>query len=143
MIKFTSCLPTVDGSLRVTLASSTNKTGRHDIAEVLLKVALNTKIKSNHQSILSTSCTRNVTFHFIFNQPISDYWHGSLWNLEIVTLSKQAHPTELLYKWSMYLTVLDMIGWKKMNERSHDMTPRMVLNVSVLPIFLQWTCNFN
>jgi hypothetical protein len=29
-------------------ASSTTKTGRHDIAEILLKVALNTKIKSNH-----------------------------------------------------------------------------------------------
>jgi hypothetical protein len=27
-------------------ASSTNKTGRHDIAEILLKVALNTKIHS-------------------------------------------------------------------------------------------------
>jgi len=28
-------------------ASSTTKTGRHDIAEILLKVALNTKIQSN------------------------------------------------------------------------------------------------
>jgi hypothetical protein len=34
-----------------TPASSTTKTGRHDIAEILLKVALNTKnqIKSNQQ----------------------------------------------------------------------------------------------
>jgi hypothetical protein len=34
-------------------ASSTTKTGRHDIAEILLKVALNTKnqIKSSHVSI--------------------------------------------------------------------------------------------
>jgi hypothetical protein len=34
-----------------TLASSTTKTGRHDIAEILLEVALNTKIQnvlSNH-----------------------------------------------------------------------------------------------
>ena len=30
-----------------TPASSTSKTGRHDIAEILLKVVLNTKIKSN------------------------------------------------------------------------------------------------
>jgi len=32
-------------------ASSTTKTGRHDIAEILLKVALNTinQIKSNHK----------------------------------------------------------------------------------------------
>ena len=36
VIKFTSCLPMVGGSP----ASSTTKTGRHDIAEILLKVAL-------------------------------------------------------------------------------------------------------
>ena len=35
-----------------TLASSTTKTGRHDIAEILLKVALNTK-KAINQSINS------------------------------------------------------------------------------------------
>jgi hypothetical protein len=32
-------------------ASSTTKTGRHDIAEILLKVALNTKNQSINQSI--------------------------------------------------------------------------------------------
>jgi hypothetical protein len=31
----------------VTPASSTTKTGRHDIAEILLKVSLNTKNQSN------------------------------------------------------------------------------------------------
>jgi hypothetical protein len=36
----------VGGSLRV-LASSTTKTGHHDIAEILLKVALNTKHQIN------------------------------------------------------------------------------------------------
>jgi hypothetical protein len=46
VIKFTSCLPMVCGSLQ---ASSTTKTGRHDISEILLKVALNTKNQSiNH-----------------------------------------------------------------------------------------------
>jgi hypothetical protein len=30
-----------------TLASSTNKTGRHDIAEILMKVALSTKNQIN------------------------------------------------------------------------------------------------
>jgi hypothetical protein len=37
-----------------TPASSTTKTGRHDIAEILLKVTLNTKnqIKSNHPNIV-------------------------------------------------------------------------------------------
>ena len=42
VIKFTSWLPIVSGSLR---ASFTTKAGRHDIAEILLKVALNTKIQ--------------------------------------------------------------------------------------------------
>jgi hypothetical protein len=37
-----------------TPASSTTKSGRHDIAEILVKVALNTKnqIKSNHPNIV-------------------------------------------------------------------------------------------
>jgi hypothetical protein len=35
-----------------TPASSTAKTGRHDIVEILLKVTLNTKIKSNQSSKL-------------------------------------------------------------------------------------------
>ena len=39
MIKFTTCFPMV-GGCPGTLASSTTKTGRHDIAEILLKVAL-------------------------------------------------------------------------------------------------------
>ena len=45
MIKFTSYLLMVGGNP----ASSTTKTGRHDIAEILLKVALNTKNQSNRQ----------------------------------------------------------------------------------------------
>jgi hypothetical protein len=39
-----------------TSASSTTKTGRHDIAEILLKVALNTKNQSNHQSNEFQNC---------------------------------------------------------------------------------------
>ena len=48
VVKFISCLSMVDGSLLGTPASSTNKTGRHDIAKILLKVTLNTinQIKS-------------------------------------------------------------------------------------------------
>ena len=42
VIKFVSDLPQVDGFLRVPIVSSTNKTDRHDVAEILLKVALNT-----------------------------------------------------------------------------------------------------
>jgi hypothetical protein len=37
-----------------TPASSTTKTGRHDIAEILLKVALNTNNQSINQSIAET-----------------------------------------------------------------------------------------
>jgi hypothetical protein len=40
-------------------ASSTTKTGRHDIAEILLKVALNTKNQSINQSII-LSLNNNV-----------------------------------------------------------------------------------
>jgi hypothetical protein len=43
VIKFASDLRQVSGFLRVLLISSTNKTDFHDIAEILLKVALNTK----------------------------------------------------------------------------------------------------
>jgi hypothetical protein len=35
-----------------TLASSTTKTGHHDIAEILLKVALNTKKQSNQINLI-------------------------------------------------------------------------------------------
>jgi hypothetical protein len=42
-------------------ASSTTKTGRHDIAEILMKVALNTKnqIKSNYNRVSSNLQRRN------------------------------------------------------------------------------------
>jgi hypothetical protein len=42
-------------------ASSTTKTGRHDIAEILLKVALNTKIQFN--SILLTTLKKNMSLN--------------------------------------------------------------------------------
>jgi hypothetical protein len=62
-----------------TPASSTTKTGRHDIAEILLKAALNTKNQSN-QSILSvlnvwlliirlissSSSIRNIFLDFLY-----------------------------------------------------------------------------
>jgi hypothetical protein len=48
VIKLTSYLPMVGGSPG-TPASS--KTGRHDIAEILLKVALNTKNQINYTNL--------------------------------------------------------------------------------------------
>ena len=47
VIKFTSCLPMVGGSLWVLRLIPLLKTGRHDIDKILLKVALNTKNQSN------------------------------------------------------------------------------------------------
>ena len=57
VIKLTSCLPMVGGSLRVLRLSPLLNTGRHDIAEILLKVALNTinQIKSNLQALVTLS----------------------------------------------------------------------------------------
>jgi hypothetical protein len=49
VIKLTSCLPRVGGSPG-TPASYTTKTGRHDIAEILLKAALKHQ-KSNQNQI--------------------------------------------------------------------------------------------
>jgi hypothetical protein len=40
----------VGGSLRVLRLRPPLKTGRHDIAEILLKMALNTNIKSNQSN---------------------------------------------------------------------------------------------
>ena len=48
VIKFTSCLPRVGGFSPGTPASSNTTTGRHNIAEILLKVALNTKIQIHY-----------------------------------------------------------------------------------------------
>jgi hypothetical protein len=50
--KFVSDLRNVGGFFRVTTTSSTNKTDRHDITEILLKVALNTMIPSNKAIVL-------------------------------------------------------------------------------------------
>ena len=47
-----------------TPASSTTKTGHHDIAEILLKVALNTINKSINQSI--NQSINHFTFNFTF-----------------------------------------------------------------------------
>jgi len=42
--------------------SSTNKTDRHDITEILLKVALNTiKPNQNHMNMIDKTADKNVT----------------------------------------------------------------------------------
>jgi hypothetical protein len=51
-----------------TLASSTTKTGRHDIAEILLKMTLSTinQIKSNQKIIFIVKILHSVDFDLVF-----------------------------------------------------------------------------
>jgi hypothetical protein len=58
--KLYSYLPMVGGSLRVHLASSTTKTGRHDIAEILLKVELNIKNQPTIKRYVKYQATVNL-----------------------------------------------------------------------------------
>jgi hypothetical protein len=50
-----------------TLASSTTKTGRYDIAEILLKVALNTKNSITFQALFYTHDKMDVWFFSWFS----------------------------------------------------------------------------
>jgi hypothetical protein len=60
VIKFTSCLAMFGGSLWVLPTSFTTKTGHHDIAGILLKVALNTKNQISPISpVLNVFLTQN------------------------------------------------------------------------------------
>jgi hypothetical protein len=51
-----------------TPASSTTKTGRHDMAEILLKVASNTKIKLCFFVVTTNHMGKNQVMTFLFNQ---------------------------------------------------------------------------
>jgi hypothetical protein len=62
-------------------ASSTTKTGRHDIDEILLKVASNTKNQSNqtiNHGIVEHYCL-NIFYIFQYHQP-QQYKHGQTSN---------------------------------------------------------------
>ena len=78
MIKFTCWLPVDGGSLQVTPASSTTKTVRHDIAEILLKVALSTI----NQTLKVYTCRRNV-------QIIPCFW-------QMIDILEQNHETDTI-----------------------------------------------
>ena len=83
-IKFTSCLPMVGGSLRVLRLLPRTQTGRHDIAEILLKVALkhknsnqtkhiqdsrNALLYLKHILLLESKWIRHTYFNFIEMYP--------------------------------------------------------------------------
>ena len=55
-----------------TPASSTTKTGRHDIAEILLKVALNTKNQSINQQ--GVKCSKSLTMFMITERNFKQWW---------------------------------------------------------------------
>jgi hypothetical protein len=60
-----------------TLASSTTKTGRHDIAEILLKVALNTKIQiqiQKHILEVINGTQKNTTLLRTTDRPCASNW---------------------------------------------------------------------
>jgi hypothetical protein len=66
-----------------TPASSTTKTGRHDIAEILLKVALNTKNQAKpksdkitiHQSYTLGSRYIQLRYQYLFHGPVVHFLH--------------------------------------------------------------------
>ena len=69
VIKLTSCLPMVGGFLRVLRLPPPLKTGRHDIAEILLKVTLkHQKLKkSTNRTFYHPFILSYLSFHVIFN----------------------------------------------------------------------------
>ena len=69
-----------------TPASSTTKTGRHDIAEILQKVALNSK--NHHQIIIIMFIMAYwiVDYHFLHNIHIH---HGEVWVHIYVSVPRQ------------------------------------------------------
>ena len=66
VIKITSCLPMIGCSLRVLLVLLPLKSGHHDIAEILLKVALNTKNKIKSNQIIIVLCLCFVFLRLVY-----------------------------------------------------------------------------
>jgi hypothetical protein len=101
VIKFVSDLWQVGGFLRVTPVSSTNKTGRHDITEILLKVALNIIKQTNKQYKKIIVCLFNsYVFCFLFKKwsfKTGDLLKGAQlrWNF----LSQDKKRVTFHYRW--------------------------------------------
>jgi hypothetical protein len=71
VIKFVSDLRQVGGFLFGPPISSTNKTDRHDINEILLKVALSTSNKQTNVLPVDEICNNKTQ---VTNMLISDIW---------------------------------------------------------------------
>ena len=69
VIKLVRDLPQIGGSLKGTPVSSINKTDRHDITEILLKVALNTiniNLRPWVRILLDIVVISEMLVHFVF-----------------------------------------------------------------------------
>ena len=117
-----------------TLASSTTKTGRHDIAEILLKVALNTKNQSIIKS--ATFVEKNIcTWYFLiwenfmgkisrtlaFNIVISKYYLQSY-------IGKIVNSTWKVFYWYI---------WNKNSTDKHYLKDTNILLWKIYQVFLQ------
>ena len=92
----------VGGSLRVLPASSTTKTGRHDIAEILLKVASkhqksppSPKKKIKLDNAFYSIITRWESDLLFLESFLKSRWQWPSWS---TTLEKQRSIDELLFK---------------------------------------------
>jgi hypothetical protein len=91
VIKFVSDLRQVGGFLPV---SSTNKTDRHDITAILLKVALNTITPSSSKLLL--------TFNLITMIDLKIYQKIQLFTFELKKTTDLPQVTDILYHIMLY-----------------------------------------
>jgi hypothetical protein len=131
-----------------TPASSTTKTGRHDTAEILLKVALNTKNqKSNQNHSLKPHINDNILFNpftpLINNIPMHSFYFQLINNtLGSCTNKTDCHDiTEILLKMALntinktkpfyFLLINNTLGSCTNKTDCHDITEillKMALN---------------
>jgi hypothetical protein len=76
-----------------------------------------------------TLTSNNIMFGVV--SVFMSYINQSASRLPVLFITKYIAKQELSSDWSIYLSVLHMIGQSKINERLHDMIPN--LNVTVLP----------
>ena len=96
----------VGGSLRGTLASSTTKTGRHDIAEILLKVALNTINQTINQSL---TWFTNIFFCQVHHSVTKVCTHnGNSAKLYMIAYNhRNINISVKHFNWTVYVGIID------------------------------------